>query len=102
MGRRTLASDDIVDEPNVRSILPILVAVDLLLLERPFGQRWVLVRPKADLERYMDESKVTRLCHPLLSVVRVVDIDFEERIVKARSDVGHRPGCEFGIGRHER
>lgn len=104
---RTLVADNLVDDPVGRLVAQVLVAVDLLLLVRPVGEDRVRVGPHGDARRDMDELEVARLGHPLLALVRAVDVDAEVRV----GDLGRAlllaralavPRRELGVGREGR
>lgn len=105
--RRTLVLDDLVDDPVGRLVAQVLVAVDLLLLVRPVGQDRVRVGPHGDARRDVHELEVARLGHPLLALVRAVDVDAEVRVgALGRALVVGRalavPRRELGVGRERR
>ena len=83
------------------AVLDVLVAVDLLLLERPLRQWRVRVREEGDFGLGVDELEVRALGHPLLPVMRVVDPELEVRVALARL-VFAVPRRKLGVGWHGR
>ena len=59
------------------------------------------MRPHGDLGVDMHELEMTALRHPLLSLVRVVNLDLEVR-VGLLLDVDAVPGRKLGVGRKRR
>lgn len=78
--RLTRIFNDLVHDPERRSVFHILVAIDLLLLVTPIRQRRIDVTPHGNLSVDMNELEERAFAHPLLSCVRVFDLNREVRV----------------------
>lgn len=90
----------IVHEPDRTSLVGILVAVDLLLLESPLGQK-LCVRPQGYLCGYVDKSEMSTLALPGSSRVTIIKTEMEKSIIVAGMVV-LGPCREFFICWHQR
>jgi hypothetical protein len=101
-GRRlTRILDDLIDDPEGRLVLEVLVPVNFLLLVRPVGKERILMGPHRDPRINMHELEMTALSHPLLPLVRIINLNLEPRI-RELVLVDTVPGGELGVGRQGR
>lgn len=97
----TLVADDIFNKPGGSTILRVLVAVNLLLLECPLGES-LGMGPQADLGLGVDQTEMSRLALPWLALMRFQNVDIEQGIGVSTVLLIGIPGRELLVGGHER
>ncbi len=96
----TAIGDNLVDEPGIRPLSYLLIAVHLLVAVTPFRQDR-RVRPQRYLSLYVYELEMAALGMPCLAIVRINNVDLEEGLIVSRFIIS-RHGGEFLVGWHER